>query len=182
MTPHQSSLSSSTFSCFQCLLRIQRPSVPVALISHPSVVSTVSFSCFSTHSKKSLINSVRTLGSAFSTGGKWGQVHFLHESRDKWDQINGFVFISTRGRCLAQKVSARDRGTCGQVSWIETKGTTDKRGIIGPDPFSIFRLFHVEVGGARPVDLRHLTRVMDAIAGYQYPTPPIFIIYVMFFM
>ena len=175
MTPHQSSLSSSTFSCFQCLLRIQRPSVPVALISHPSVVSTVSFSCFSTHSKKSLINSVRTLGSAFSTG-------------DKWDQINGFVFISTRGRCLAQKVSARDRGTCGQVSWIETKGTTDKRGIIGPDPFSIldpfsiFRLFHVEVGGARPVDLRHLTRVMDAIAGYQYSSPPIFIIYVMFFM
>ena len=67
---------------------------------------------------------------------KWGRVHFLHESRDKWDQINGFVFISTRGRCLAQKVSARDRGTCGQVSWIETKGTTDKRGIIGPDPFS----------------------------------------------
>ena len=47
---------------------------------------------------------------------KWGQVHFLHESRDKWGQINGFVFISTRGRCLAQKVSARDRGTCGQVS------------------------------------------------------------------
>ena len=151
MTPHQSSLSSSTFSCFQCLLRIQRPSVPVALISHPSVVSMVSFSCFSTHSKKSLINSVRTLDSAFSTGDKWGQVHFLqdkwgqvhflHESRDKWGQINGFVFISTRGRCLAQKVSARDRGTCGQVSWIETKGTTDKMGIIGPDPFSIFLLF-----------------------------------------
>ena len=70
---------------------------------------------------------------------KWGQVHFLHESRDKWDQINEFVFISIRGRCLAQKVSARDRGTCGQVSWIETKGTTDKRGIIGPDPFFYWR-------------------------------------------
>ena len=105
-----------------------------------------------------------------------GSGPFPTRIKDKWGQINGFVFISTRGRCLAQKVSARDRGTCGQVSWIETKGTTDKRGIIGPDPFSIldpfsiFRLFHVEVGGARPVDLRHLTMVMDAIAGYQYPT------------
>ena len=45
-----------------------------------------------------------------------GSGPFLHESRDKWGQINGFVFVSTRGRCLAQKVSARDRGTCGQVS------------------------------------------------------------------
>ncbi len=28
----------------------------------------------------------------------------------------------------------------GQVSWIETKGTTDKRGKIGPDPFFSFFL------------------------------------------
>ncbi len=29
-----------------------------------------------------------------------------------------------------------EEGKWGQVSWIETKGTTDKRGINGPDPFS----------------------------------------------
>ncbi len=66
-----------------------------------------------------------------------GSGPFPARIKGKWDQINGFVFISTREGAWLKRFQ-QEIEELGQVSWIETKGMTDKRGIIGTDPFFVF--------------------------------------------